>query len=160
MHSHTASTFGISRDQAKVMNYSRIYGASERFAKTLLMQFNHRLTEEEAGKKARQMYADTKGSSVYRLSSNGKQLAVGLGWSVANVVTSEELSAMKKAARKHEFLFGYSQMSTDDLVERKVWSGGTESHMFNKLEEIAQCEAPETPVLKVSTIVFVALDSS
>ncbi|KAH7972421.1 hypothetical protein HPB52_012069 [Rhipicephalus sanguineus] len=29
----------------------------------------------------------------------------------------------------------------------KVWSGGSESHMFNKLEEIANSKVPRTPVL-------------
>ena len=72
MHSRTAATASITRDQAKVMNYGRIYGAGERFAKTLLMQFNHRLSEAEATQRA---------------------------------------------------------------------------YMFNKLEEIAQSESPETPVL-------------
>ena len=39
----------VSRDQAKVLNYGRIYGAGEPFAKLLLMQFNPSLTEKEAG---------------------------------------------------------------------------------------------------------------
>lgn len=37
-----------------------------------------------------------------------------------------------------------------ELVERVVWYGGTESHMFNRLEEIAQQECPKTPFLDCS----------
>lgn len=61
LHSKTASTVGISREHAKVFNYGRIYGAGQPFAERLLMQFNHRLTHQEASDKARQMYAVTKG---------------------------------------------------------------------------------------------------
>lgn len=34
-----------------------------------------------------------------------------------------------------------------NLIERQVWDCGTESFMFNRLEEIAQEESPRTPVL-------------
>lgn len=61
LHSKTASTVGISREHAKIFNYGRIYGAGQPFAERLLMQFNHRLTRQEAAEKAQQMYAVTKG---------------------------------------------------------------------------------------------------
>lgn len=61
LHSKTAATVGISREHAKIFNYGRIYGAGQPFAERLLMQFNHRLTQEEAAEKAQQMYAVTKG---------------------------------------------------------------------------------------------------
>lgn len=61
LHSKTATTVGISREHAKVFNYGRIYGAGQSFAERLLMQFNHRLTKQEAAEKAQQMYAVTKG---------------------------------------------------------------------------------------------------
>ncbi|XP_057398444.1 DNA polymerase subunit gamma-1 isoform X2 [Balaenoptera acutorostrata] len=61
LHSKTAATVGISREHAKVFNYGRIYGAGQPFAERLLMQFNHRLTRQEAAEKAQQMYAVTKG---------------------------------------------------------------------------------------------------
>lgn len=61
LHSKTAATVGISREHAKVFNYGRIYGAGQPFAERLLMQFNHRLTSQEAAAKAQQMYAVTKG---------------------------------------------------------------------------------------------------
>ncbi|NXF84642.1 DPOG1 polymerase, partial [Eubucco bourcierii] len=61
LHSKTASTVGISREHAKVFNYGRIYGAGQPFAERLLLQFNHRLTQQQARHKAQQMYAVTKG---------------------------------------------------------------------------------------------------
>ena len=38
----------MSRDQAKILNYGRIYGAGEPFARLLLMQFNPSLSEKQA----------------------------------------------------------------------------------------------------------------
>lgn len=147
MHSRTASAVDITRDQAKVLNYGRIYGAGERFAKTLLMQFNHRLTENEAAEKARKMYSMTKGNSVFKLNSRGRQLASTVGHPVDELVTPEQLNNMRKSARKDIKLAHLAKLPVEDLTERRMWSGGTESHMFNKLEEIAQSQAPETPVL-------------
>lgn len=34
-----------------------------------------------------------------------------------------------------------------NVVEQRVWAGGTESEMFNKLESIALSRSPQTPVL-------------
>ncbi|XP_048734786.1 DNA polymerase subunit gamma-1-like [Ostrea edulis] len=61
LHSKTAETAGISRDHAKVLNYGRIYGAGQKFAETLLMNFNHNLTSVEAAAKAKKLYETTKG---------------------------------------------------------------------------------------------------
>ena len=47
-HSATARSAGVSRDDAKVLNYGRIYGAGVNFAKTLLQRFNPALTDAEA----------------------------------------------------------------------------------------------------------------
>ncbi|KAG1763684.1 DNA polymerase family A-domain-containing protein [Suillus occidentalis] len=83
LHSKTASILGISRDQAKVFNYSRIYGAG----------MPQGLAEN--------LYASTKGKNTHRT----------------------------------------------DLFGRKFWFGGTESFVFNKLEEIALSDQPRTPAL-------------
>lgn len=37
-----------------------------------------------------------------------------------------------------------------EFVDKLVWDGGTESHMFNRLENIAQDECPKTPFLECS----------
>ena len=101
LHSKTASILNISRDQAKVFNYSRIYGAGMKHAVLLLLQSNAAMQPEEAKKLAENLYASTKGKNTHR----------------------------------------------PDLFGRKFWFGGTESFLFNKLEEIALSDRPQTPAL-------------
>jgi len=101
LHSKTARILGISRDQAKVFNYSRIYGAGMRHAVLLLLQSNAGMLPEEAQKLAENLYASTKGKNTHRT----------------------------------------------DIFERRFWFGGTESFVFNKLEEIALSDKPQTPAL-------------
>jgi DNA polymerase gamma 1 len=101
LHSKTASILGISRDQAKVFNYSRIYGAGIRHAVLLLQQGSAKMTAAEALKKAEGLYASTKGRNTHKT----------------------------------------------DYFNRKFWYGGSESFLFNKLEEIAHSDEPQTPAL-------------
>ncbi|KAH8103142.1 DNA polymerase family A-domain-containing protein [Cristinia sonorae] len=101
LHSKTAAILGISRDQAKVFNYSRIYGAGMRHAILLLLQANAGMLPEQAAKLAENLYASTKGKNTHR----------------------------------------------NDIFGRKFWFGGTESFVFNKLEEIALSDHPQTPAL-------------
>ncbi|KAK8019356.1 DNA polymerase gamma [Apiospora arundinis] len=101
LHSRTAGILGISRNEAKVFNYGRIYGAGLRFAATLLRQFNPSLSEQETIDIAGKLYTETKGTKTNR-----------------------------KA-----------------LSKRPFWRGGTESFVFNKLEEFAEQDRPRTPVL-------------
>ncbi|GAA5954714.1 hypothetical protein JCM21900_005128 [Sporobolomyces salmonicolor] len=61
MHSKTASILGISRDDAKVFNYSRIYGAGVKHAVQLLLKSNPKLTTDQARGLAKALYASTKG---------------------------------------------------------------------------------------------------
>lgn len=101
LHSRTAGILGITRNDAKVFNYGRIYGAGLKFASTLLRQFNPGLSEAETTKVAANLYKATKGT---------------------------------KTSRK-------------TLHKRSFWRGGTESFVFNKLEDFAEQERPRTPVL-------------
>ena len=101
LHSKTASILGISRDEAKVFNYSRIYGAGMKHAMLLLLQSNAGMLPDQAQKLAEQLYASTKGKNTHRT----------------------------------------------DMFGRKFWFGGTESFVFNKLEEIALSDRPKTPAL-------------
>lgn len=101
LHSRTASILGISRNDAKVFNYGRIYGAGLNFAQSLLRRFNPTLREEDAKRIAESLYLNTKGK--------------------------------KRGAKV--------------LRDRKFWTGGTESLVFNKLEDFAEEEKPRTPVL-------------
>ncbi|KAL8370360.1 hypothetical protein RB595_000642 [Gaeumannomyces hyphopodioides] len=101
LHSRTASILGITRNQSKIFNYGRIYGAGLKFASQLLRQFNPILSESETTETASKLYAATKGAKTNRRA----------------------------------------------LCSRPFWRGGTESFVFNKLEEFAQQERPRTPVL-------------
>ncbi|KAL1838363.1 hypothetical protein VTJ49DRAFT_2772 [Mycothermus thermophilus] len=101
LHSRTASILGITRNDAKVFNYGRIYGAGLKFAGQLLRQFNPSLSEQETLAIATRLYASTKGTKTNR----------------------------------------------KVLYKRPFWRGGTESFVFNMLEEFAEQERPRTPVL-------------
>ncbi|PGH11264.1 hypothetical protein AJ79_04999 [Helicocarpus griseus UAMH5409] len=101
LHSKTAKILGISRNDAKVFNYGRIYGAGLKFAATLLRQFNPSMPEQQTKLVAAQLYKETKGSRTNR----------------------------------------------KILSDSPFWRGGTESFVFNKLEEFAEQERPRTPVL-------------
>lgn len=101
LHSRSAQILGISRNDAKVFNYGRIYGAGVKFAATLLRQFNPSLTEKQTQETAANLYKETKGTR-----------------------TSRRL-----------------------LSDTPFWRGGTESFVFNKLEEFADQERPRTPAL-------------
>lgn len=101
LHSKTAKILGISRNDAKVFNYGRIYGAGMKFAAQLLRQFNPSLSERETMHIASKLYKETKGTRTKRKC----------------------------------------------LAPSTFWRGGTESFVFNQLEEFAEQERPRTPVL-------------
>ncbi|KAG8702197.1 DNA-directed DNA polymerase gamma mip1, partial [Ceratobasidium sp. 394] len=101
LHSKTASILGISRNDAKVFNYSRIYGAGIKHAVLLLLQHNASLKQDAAKDLAKNLYASTKGRSA----------------------------------------------PPNNPFERKFWHGGSESYLFNKLEDIALSDEPRTPAL-------------
>ncbi|TMS05173.1 DNA polymerase subunit gamma-1 [Larimichthys crocea] len=146
LHSRTAEAVGISREHAKVFNYGRIYGAGQPFAERLLMQFNHRLDQTEASKKAKQMYAITKGIRRYRLTEEAEWLVSELD---IEVEQEEDGSVTLQDLRRITRLISQSSQRRKrwDIVDKRLWSGGTESHMFNKLESIAHSAQPATPVL-------------
>ncbi|KAJ3416849.1 DNA-directed DNA polymerase gamma mip1 [Chytridiales sp. JEL 0842] len=99
IHSATGDIVGISRDIAKVFNYSRIYGAGLKHSVQLLLQHSPGMEKEEANKMVNKLFEQTKG---------------------------------KRANYKP---FGM------------LWHGGSESHMFTILENIARTLKPTTPVL-------------
>jgi DNA polymerase gamma 1 len=65
LHSKTASILGISRNQAKVFNYSRIYGAGVNHAVLLLCQHSASMKHDTAKTLAKNLYASTKGKNTY-----------------------------------------------------------------------------------------------
>lgn len=126
MHSKVASLIGITRDQAKILNYGRIYGAGKAFAARFLKQSNPEMSEEEAKQKAETIYSQTKGRKANEIS----------------------LFSKKNSLLKSDDSFPIE----GQLMQRttRKWVGGSESHMFNKLEEIAKESEPVTPVLNCS----------
>uniref|UniRef100_H2YW39 DNA polymerase subunit gamma-1 n=1 Tax=Ciona savignyi TaxID=51511 RepID=H2YW39_CIOSA len=125
LHSTTAASVGMSRDQAKVFNYARMYGAGKRLALRTLMQYNKDLTKEECVAKVNKLYDITKGEVQYKLSKDAE-------WIVKKTGIELNSEAMKS---------GY--VSFEDLGGMR----GIESHMFNKIEEISNSAKPETPTL-------------
>ncbi|KAI5964481.1 MIP1 [Candida theae] len=77
LHSKTASILGISRNDAKVFNYGRIYGAGITFATRLLKQFNGNLSDTKADEIAQKLYASTKGMTQNPRSLGSKKIYYG-----------------------------------------------------------------------------------
>lgn len=61
VHSMTAKTIGISRADAKIINYGRIYGAGKSFVELLLKKFNPSLSIAEIESKGEIIMNATKG---------------------------------------------------------------------------------------------------
>lgn len=132
MHSVTAKAIGISRDHAKVINYARIYGAGQKFAERLLKQFNPSMTDAEATSKSRKMFALTKGKKVFRLKAEFVNNDLE-----DKLYTSYQAYQMAKLHGK----------TLQDMFQKSEWMDGSESAMFNRLEEIAGSKHPVTPFL-------------
>ena len=131
MHSVTAKAVGISRDHAKVINYARIYGAGQQFAERLLKQFNPAMSDGEAKAKASKMFTLTKGKRKYRLKASYRDFL------------EDRLYTMTEALK----LRAKHGVTLEEMFEHPQWTGGTESAMFNRLEEIANSKTPVTPFL-------------
>ncbi|XP_070150745.1 DNA polymerase subunit gamma-1, mitochondrial [Polyergus mexicanus] len=132
MHSVTAKAIGISRDHAKVINYARIYGAGQKFAERLLKQFNPSMTDAEATSKSRKMFALTKGKKMFRLKTEF----------VNNDLEDKPYTSYQ--AYKMAQLHG---KTLQDMFQKSEWIDGSESAMFNRLEQIAGSKHPVTPFL-------------
>jgi DNA polymerase gamma 1 len=55
--------------------------------------------------------------------------------------------AKQKAANLYLSTKGEKERSVRNQFKRAFWHGGTESYMFNALEDIALCKEPRTPIL-------------
>ncbi|KAJ6637012.1 DNA polymerase subunit gamma-1, mitochondrial [Pseudolycoriella hygida] len=132
MHSVTAKAIGISRDHAKVINYARIYGAGQMFAERLLKQFNPTISEGEAKSKAFKMFAMTKGKKMFHLRKEFREDFVHKDYTKSE---AQQVAAANKKTLK-------------EMFENGKWKGGSESAMFNRLEDIAEMTHPVTPFLQ------------
>lgn len=144
MHSVTAKTMGISRNNAKIINYARIYGAGMSFTEQLLQQFITDISKEDASTKTRQLFETTKGRRVYRLKDN--------------VLPEYKKREYTRAAARRLCLA--MSKDVDALFEPPKWIGGSESAMFNSLEDIACQPLPTTPFLGASLSKAVCPESS
>ncbi|EDV21017.1 uncharacterized protein TRIADDRAFT_64268 [Trichoplax adhaerens] len=144
LHSKTAETVGISRDQAKTFNYGRIYGAGLNYAQRLMRQFNPSMTLEDASDKAKILYASTKGITIYKLTRKGKKILQKLD---PDTILDDDWidTTGHEILRKH--LRG-KKLDSYIKSKSKQWIGGSESEMFNALEAIALSEKPKTPILE------------
>lgn len=132
MHSITAKVIGISRNQAKILNYARIYGAGRIFAERLLKQFNPSMTDKEAARKSRKMLTMTKGRKIYRLKPE---------------YINDNLNDIEYSVYEAYEISKLSGKTLTEMFERPKWLGGLESAMFNSLENIALSPHPVTPFL-------------
>ena len=82
-----------------------------------------------------------------RIYGAGKKFAQKLLLQFNPTMSTDE--AFNKAKTMYEKTKGTKIKDINDETI-KHWSGGTESEMFNKLEEIAKSEHPKTPVLEAS----------
>ena len=115
LHSRTANSLGITRNEAKVINYSRIYSSGLSNTIQLLTKFLPNEPLSEITEKAKNLHAVTKGIRT-------------------------------KIGAKDD-MFVYKRLPKKSSDRNREWVGGTESYLFNKLEEIANEEEPRTPAL-------------
>lgn len=153
MHSKTASLIGITRGDAKVLNYARIYGAGQKFIERFLINTNNQMSAAEAKLKANTIFKETKGirryfKSTMSMNSNKSQQK--------SDITSTQSIPVQICKEDDQDQTSYDY-ETDNLLKKKTsnrndvrvyWEGGTESATFNKLEEIASSNEPRTPVLE------------
>lgn len=132
MHSVTAKAVGISRDHAKVINYARIYGAGQKFAEQLLKQFNPSMTNAEAISKSRKMFTLTKGKKVFRLRPE---------------FVNDDLEDKPYTSYQAYQIAKLHGKSLKDIFQKSEWIDGSESAMFNQLEQISSSKQPVTPFL-------------
>jgi DNA polymerase gamma 1 len=64
LHSVTGQLIGMSRDIAKIFNYSRIYGAGAKYAAELITKHSPEVSQEEAKAKATKLFNHTKGKKI------------------------------------------------------------------------------------------------
>jgi DNA polymerase gamma 1 len=127
LHSRTANILGTNRDNAKIFNYGRIYGAGVKYAAQLLLKFNPALSPSEADALAGRLYHATKGKRHYYRDSHNEADAI-------NSYSGDNVGNRRRDALRDQNAF-------------VSYAGGTESFMFNQMEGIAKAPTSRTPVL-------------
>ena len=145
MHSKTAAELSqgrpglVSRDAAKAFNYARIYGSGKGLARSMLKDCCKELGDDEINNIIDYMFRRTKGRQMYQLTRLGKRQALMHDLNTEEI-SAEELDQMSS-------LTGFSKFQLANYRKSR-YAGGSESAMFNKLEEIAKSKHPATPFLE------------
>ena len=135
MHSATAAKIGVSRDEAKVFNYSRIYGAGVKHATHLLVKSNATLSSDEAAKRAKALYAATKGKRAPK-GAFGRQF--WYGGSESYVFNKLEGIAMSDEPRTPTLGCGVTQALAKKRLPASERSAAGESFMPSRINWVVQ----------------------
>ena len=135
MHSATAAKIGVSRDEAKVFNYSRIYGAGVKHATHLLLKANATLASDQASDRAKALYAATKGKRAPR-GAFGRQF--WYGGSESFVFNKLESIAMSDDPRTPTLGCGITQALAKKRLPASERSAAGESFMPSRINWVVQ----------------------
>ena len=138
LHSKTASILGTSRNQAKVFNYSRIYGAGIRHATQLLLKANPSMPTEEATRLAKELYAHTKGQNTHSSEYFGRKF--WFGGSESYVFNKLESIAVSDQPRTPALGCGVTAALSRKFLPRKTWTDGKvgEDYMPSRINWVVQ----------------------
>ncbi|CAG8671440.1 8748_t:CDS:2, partial [Cetraspora pellucida] len=133
LHSRTAKILKISRSDAKVFNYGRIYGAGLKFSAQLLRQFNENIEESEAIERVTELYSKTKGKKFFTKNINANDFPRKTFWyggSESYMFNSLEGIATAEAPRTPVLKCGIT-----DALKRKVVD---ENYMTSRVNWVIQ----------------------
>lgn len=99
------------------------------------MQFNPEMPEQEAKRRAYELYKSTKGFRFVEKTQKEKPEAESKSESSEEPPNKQQTESVDKE-------------QVENVAVKRVWKNGSESEMFNKLEEIARSQYPRTPVLE------------
>jgi DNA polymerase gamma 1 len=184
-----AKLLGVSRHDAKVLNYGRLYGAGEMYAKQLLAEFNPTATPADVNSLTRELFMTTKGKRLsvctlndkyrhiyYRdfvnelkkrypsfkqqcytmdtpvefYSTNPANVSKGMSMKMqlfADWLNNKPDNDVDRPPTTIDSVATFCEHLTDARRPIRRWIGGSESEVFNSLEQIALSEEPRTPVL-------------
>ncbi|VDP02173.1 unnamed protein product [Soboliphyme baturini] len=127
-HSLVANDLGITRQQAKILNYGRIYGAGLPFAIRLIKMFCPDKNKEEVYQLAMKLYSRTKGKALhmYRLSRLGRHLALKAIDEKVDIPLRRSWylsqSGLELLMSRYEFKVSMQEIIADKV---RIWFGGS-----------------------------------
>ncbi|KDN36329.1 hypothetical protein K437DRAFT_271157 [Tilletiaria anomala UBC 951] len=138
LHSKTASILGTSRNQAKVFNYSRIYGAGIRHATQLMLKANPSMPIEEAMRLSKQLYTATKGQNTHSTDYFGSKF--WYGGSESYVFNKLESIAISDRPRTPALDCGVTAALSRKFLPKRRWMDGKvgEDYMPSRINWVVQ----------------------